>query len=106
MDNVDRLAVRWIFTAAGSISVYPTFLGDRLYVTDWGPAFQAPPLLPGGKTHAIERQSGQEIWKRWIGDYSGEPIWRTWLEDYPTSAIETVFTLTNSRIPCRESSRP
>lgn len=71
--NVDRLTVQWTFAAAGSVSAYPIVTGDRLYFTDWGPALQAPPLFPGGKIHALDRKSGQEIWSRWIRDYSGSP---------------------------------
>ena len=68
-DNVGKLAPRWVYRAAGSISAIPTVDEARVYVTDWGPPFGSLGL-PGGRIHAIDRQTGKKVWSHRIAEYA------------------------------------
>ncbi len=72
-ENVHLLEPKWIYNTGGSVSAIPTVIDDTVYVTDWGPVFGgvfANPRFPGGSLHAVDRWSGNAIWRKPIGDYN------------------------------------
>ena len=62
VNNVARLAPKWIFTAGGEVSATPAVDGSKVYFPDWA-----------GNLFAVDRNTGQEVWRVRIGDASGAP---------------------------------
>src|SRR3954454_10451367 len=58
--NVSRLAVKWVFTTAGSVSATPTVAGNIVYFPDWA-----------GNIYAVNKNTGAQIWSRSISTYTG-----------------------------------
>ena len=60
--TVANLQVKWMFTAAGDVSATPAVHGGRVYVPDWA-----------GYLYAIDRETGEAIWRASIAAASGVP---------------------------------
>ncbi len=58
LKNVDRLAVKWIFTTGGEVSARPAVVDGVVYVPDWG-----------GNLWALDAQKGKTIWGHKLSDY-------------------------------------
>jgi polyvinyl alcohol dehydrogenase (cytochrome) len=58
--NVQSLAVKWVFTTGGDISATPTVAGEAVYFPDWA-----------GNLFAVNKHTGQLIWSHQISDYDG-----------------------------------
>src|SRR5690242_16418025 len=59
-NNVQSLAVKWVFTTGGDISATPTVAGDVVYFPDWA-----------GNLFAVNKNTGQLIWSHQISEYDG-----------------------------------
>ena len=60
--NVGTLAPKWAFTTGGDVSATPAVDGTTVYVPDWV-----------GNLYAIDRKTGQQVWKVKISDITGVP---------------------------------
>ena len=60
--NVGTLAPKWAFTTGGDVSATPAVDGTTVYVPDWA-----------GNLYAIDRKTGQQVWKVKIADVTGVP---------------------------------
>ena len=60
--NVGTLAQKWTFTTDGDVSATPAVDGTTVYVPDWA-----------GNLFAIDRKTGQQVWKVKIADITGVP---------------------------------
>ena len=60
--NVGRLAPKWAFTTVGDVSATPAVDGSRVYFPDWS-----------GNLYAVDRLTGQEIWRASIPAATGIP---------------------------------
>ena len=58
--TVGKLAPKWVFTAGGEVSATPAVDGTRVYFPDWG-----------GNLFAVDRATGQQVWKARIADATG-----------------------------------
>lgn len=58
LKNIDRLAVKWIFTTGGEVSARPAVVDGVVYVPDWG-----------GNLWALDAKKGEPIWGRKLADY-------------------------------------
>jgi polyvinyl alcohol dehydrogenase (cytochrome) len=58
--NVGTLDVKWTFTTEGDVSATPAVDGAKVYVPDWA-----------GNLYAIDRKTGQQVWKVKIADVTG-----------------------------------
>jgi polyvinyl alcohol dehydrogenase (cytochrome) len=61
--NVGTLAAKWTFTTEGDVSATPAVDGAKVYVPDWA-----------GNLYAIDRKTGQQVWKVKIADITGVPF--------------------------------
>ncbi len=61
--NVDALVAKWAFTTGGDVSATPAVDGAKVYVPDWA-----------GNLYAIDRKTGQQVWKVSIAAASGVPL--------------------------------
>ena len=61
--NVGALAPKWAFTTEGDVSATPAVDGAKVYVPDWA-----------GNLYAIDRKTGQQVWKVKIADVTGVPF--------------------------------
>ena len=61
--NVGTLAQKWTFTTDGDVSATPAVDGTTVYVPDWA-----------GNLFAIDRKTGQQVWKVKIADVTGVPF--------------------------------
>ncbi len=61
--NVGTLAPKWAFTTGGDVSATPAVDGTTVYVPDWA-----------GYLYAIDRTTGQQVWKVKIEDVTGVPF--------------------------------
>jgi polyvinyl alcohol dehydrogenase (cytochrome) len=59
-ENVDDLAVKWVFETGGDVSATPAVDGKNVYVPDWA-----------GNLFAIDRDTGAAAWARQISEYTG-----------------------------------
>ncbi len=62
-ETVGRLSPKWIFRTGGSVSATPAVDEDSVYVPDWS-----------GKIFRIDRETGQEVWRRDVSDITGVPF--------------------------------
>jgi polyvinyl alcohol dehydrogenase (cytochrome) len=60
--TVGQLAPKWTFTAGGEVSATPAVDGTRVYFPDWA-----------GNLFAVDRSTGQQVWKSSIAAASGVP---------------------------------
>ena len=60
--NVASLAVKWVLTTGGDVSATPTVAGNAVYVPDWA-----------GNLYAIQRDTGQPIWRAQVPQLDGVP---------------------------------
>ena len=60
--NVAGLQVKWAFTTGGDVSATPAVDGTTVYVPDWA-----------GNLFAVDRKTGQEVWRASIPAASGVP---------------------------------
>lgn len=67
--NVHRLQPKWTFRTTGNVSAIPTLSETRVYVPDWG-----LPYVGGSRLFAIDRDTGEEIFKKKVTDYTGNLI--------------------------------
>jgi len=58
--NVGTLEKKWAFTTGGDVSATPAVDGTTVYVPDWA-----------GNLYAIDRKTGQQVWKVKIADVTG-----------------------------------
>jgi len=58
--NASRLAVKWVFSTAGSVSATPTVAGNIVYFPDWS-----------GNIYAVNKNTGAQIWSRSVSTYTG-----------------------------------
>jgi len=58
--SASRLAIKWVFNAAGDISATPAIASSDVYVPDWG-----------GMLHRIDAPSGRSVWSRSVGALVG-----------------------------------
>ena len=58
LKNVERLAVKWIFTTGGEVSARPAVVDGMVYVPDWG-----------GNLWALDAKKGKPIWGHKLSDY-------------------------------------
>ena len=61
--NVGSLTQKWAFTTGGDVSATPAVDGNTVYVPDWA-----------GNLYAINKNTGQQIWKVSIAAASGVPF--------------------------------
>jgi polyvinyl alcohol dehydrogenase (cytochrome) len=61
--NVGTLGVKWVFETGGDISATPAVDGSKVYVPDWA-----------GNLFAVDRKTGQQVWKVSIAAASGVPF--------------------------------
>jgi polyvinyl alcohol dehydrogenase (cytochrome) len=61
--NVGTLGVKWAFTTDAEVSATPTVDGSKVYVPDWA-----------GNLFAVDRKTGQQVWKVSIAAASGVPF--------------------------------
>jgi len=61
--NVGTLGVKWAFATDGNVSATPAVDGSRVYVPDWA-----------GNLFAVDRKTGQQVWKVSIAAASGVPF--------------------------------
>src|SRR5690242_6284010 len=59
-NNVNQLAVKWIFTTGGDVSATPTVEGNAVYVPDWG-----------GNLFRIDASTGVAVWSKKVSEYTG-----------------------------------
>ena len=62
VDNVAQLAVKWAFSTGGDVSATPAVDGSNVYAPDWA-----------GNLYAINKATGQQVWKTSIAGASGVP---------------------------------
>jgi polyvinyl alcohol dehydrogenase (cytochrome) len=67
--NVGRLELKWVFRTGGNVSAFPTTTDELLYFPDWGR--QIGLLNVPGKMYALDRETGEEVWSRFITEYNG-----------------------------------
>ena len=60
--TVGQLAPKWVFTAGGEVSATPAVDGSKVYFPDWA-----------GNLYAVDRATGQLVWKSSIPAASGAP---------------------------------
>ena len=60
--TVGQLATKWVFTAGGEVSATPAVDGSKVYFPDWA-----------GNLYAVDRNTGQQVWKVSIPAVSGVP---------------------------------
>jgi polyvinyl alcohol dehydrogenase (cytochrome) len=60
--TVGSLQPKWIFTSAGDVSATPAVDGSKVYFPDWT-----------GNLYAVDRRTGQQVWKASIPGASGVP---------------------------------
>jgi polyvinyl alcohol dehydrogenase (cytochrome) len=60
--NVANLQKKWEFTTAGDVSATPAVDGANVYFPDWG-----------GNLYAVNRATGQQVWKASIAQATGIP---------------------------------
>ncbi len=60
--TVGSLQPKWIFTTAGDVSATPAVDGSKVYFPDWT-----------GNLYAVDRRTGQQVWKASIPGASGIP---------------------------------
>ena len=60
VSNVGSLTQKWAFTTGGDVSATPAVDGNNVYVPDWA-----------GNLYAINKKTGQQIWKVSIAEASG-----------------------------------
>jgi hypothetical protein len=77
--TASRLAVKWVFKAAGDISATPAIVGIEVYVPDWG-----------GMLHRIVAQSGQLGCSRSVGGLVGMSVDAASGTDTPAAVISRV----------------
>jgi polyvinyl alcohol dehydrogenase (cytochrome) len=58
--NVNQLALKWVFTTGGDVSATPTVEDDAVYVPDWG-----------GNLFRINARTGVAVWSKKVSDYTG-----------------------------------
>ncbi|MFD0883542.1 PQQ-binding-like beta-propeller repeat protein [Streptosporangium algeriense] len=58
--NVDKLAVKWTYTAHGDTSAIPAVVDGAVYIPDWGGYFSK-----------LNAQTGEVIWSRKVSDWNG-----------------------------------
>ena len=63
VDNVASLTAKWAFTTDGDVSATPAVDGNTVYVPDWA-----------GNLYAIDKRTGQQIWKVRISSATGVPF--------------------------------
>lgn len=63
VNNASRLAVKWTYTTAGDVSATPAVDATKVYFPDWA-----------GELYAVDRRSGQLVWKASIPAASGVPF--------------------------------
>jgi polyvinyl alcohol dehydrogenase (cytochrome) len=63
VDNVGTLTEKWAFTTGGDVSATPAVAGNAVYVPDWA-----------GNLYAVNKSTGQEIWRVSIAEASGVPF--------------------------------
>jgi polyvinyl alcohol dehydrogenase (cytochrome) len=63
VNNIASLTQKWAFTTGGDVSATPAVDGNAVYVPDWA-----------GNLYAVNRQTGQQIWKVSISAASGVPF--------------------------------
>ena len=63
VSNVAALTQKWAFTTGGDVSATPAVDGNTVYVPDWA-----------GNLYAINKNTGQQIWKVSIAAASGIPF--------------------------------
>jgi polyvinyl alcohol dehydrogenase (cytochrome) len=63
VDNVGSLTQKWAFTTAGDVSATPAVDGNAVYFPDWK-----------GNLYAVNKKTGQQIWKVSISAASGMPL--------------------------------
>ncbi|HEX4984160.1 MAG TPA: PQQ-binding-like beta-propeller repeat protein [Ilumatobacteraceae bacterium] len=63
VDNVASLTQKWAFTTGGDVSATPAVDGNTVYVPDWA-----------GNLYAVNKNTGQQIWKVSIAAASGIPF--------------------------------
>ena len=62
VDTVGFLTHKWEFTTGADVSATPALDADRVYFPDWA-----------GNLYAVDRASGQLVWKKQISDATGVP---------------------------------
>ena len=70
--NVGTLAQKWTFTTDGDVSATPAVDGTTVYVPDWA-----------GNLFAIDRKTGQQVWKVKIADITGVPFDKARIDTRP-----------------------
>lgn len=60
--NVQGMHVKWVFNTEGDVSATPAVDGANVYFPDWA-----------GNLYAVDRRTGQQVWKVRIADASGVP---------------------------------
>lgn len=58
LKNVDRLAVKWVFTTGGEVSARPAVVDGVVYFPDWG-----------SNLWALDAKSGKPVWGHKLSDY-------------------------------------
>lgn len=58
LKNVERLAVKWAFTAGGEVSARPAVVDGTVFFPDWG-----------GNIWAVDAKKGTPIWGHQLSDY-------------------------------------
>ena len=70
--TASRLAIKWVFNAAGDISATPAVVGNDVFVPDWG-----------GMLHRIDAQTGTAVWSRAVAALVGMSV------DPPAAGTDT-----------------
>lgn len=68
-ENVAGLRPKWVFRTEGNVSAFPTTTDSLLYFPDWGR--QMGILYIPGRIYALDRETGEEVWSRFITEYNG-----------------------------------
>lgn len=68
-ESVADLKVKWQYKTHGDVSAIPLVTERHVYFPDWGPGFFAP-LAGGSYLHAIERETGKNVWSHSVFKYS------------------------------------
>jgi polyvinyl alcohol dehydrogenase (cytochrome) len=63
VQSAPRLAVKWQFTTGGDVSATPAVDASRVYFPDWT-----------GNLYAVDRKTGQQVWRTSISAASGVPF--------------------------------
>lgn len=61
--TVGSLGIKWVFTTEGDVSATPAVDGANVYFPDWA-----------GNLYAVNRRTGQQVWKVSIASASGVPF--------------------------------